>query len=149
MNNIIFFFLMISISKSYGQNKDEIAIKRLLEKEAKTWRSGDIKGHADCWSIKPYSRILVSTGDGNTLDVAPDIMINPSPDLLGKGGTFEASNFKMNISGNNAWVSHDEESTTKEGIKTYTYEIRILEKIKGLWKLVGQSIHVYKTKDLK
>jgi hypothetical protein len=144
MYKMFIFCLITSISNIYGQNKDEIAIKKLLEREATTWRSGDIKGHAECWMIRPYSRILVSTGDGKTLDIAPDIMIHPSPDMLGKGGTFEATNFKMNISGNNAWVSHDEESTTKEGIKTYTYEIRILEKVKGYWKLVGQSIHVYK-----
>jgi hypothetical protein len=47
----------------------------------------------------------------------------------------------MNVSGDNAWVSHDEESTSTEGVTTYTYEIRLLEKIDGEWKLVGQSIH--------
>jgi hypothetical protein len=50
----------------------------------------------------------------------------------------------MSINGNSAWVSHDEESTTAEGKKTFSYEIRMLEKIKGEWKLVGQSIHIYK-----
>jgi len=30
-------------------------------------------------------------------------------------------------------------------VKTYSHEIRLLEKINGNWKLVGQTIHVYKT----
>jgi hypothetical protein len=33
-----------------------------------------------------------------------------------------------------------------DGKKSYSYEIRILEKIDGQWKLVGQSIHLYRLK---
>jgi hypothetical protein len=50
----------------------------------------------------------------------------------------------MSISNSNAWVSHDELSTDAEGKRTWSYEIRLLEKIKGNWKLVGQSLHIYK-----
>ncbi len=135
-----------SIPKAYSQSEDESAIKRLLEKESATWRAGDIKGHADCWVIQPYSRIFVSTRDGDAIDVSPDLMINPPANLVGKGGSSVNTNYKMNISGNNAWVSHNEESTAKDGSKSYTYEFRILEKINGQWKLVGQSIHLYTPK---
>jgi hypothetical protein len=142
----IFLLLIVAstITKAIGQIGDESAIKQLLEKESATWRSGDIKEHAECWVIRPYSRILVSTVDGTTLDVSPDIMINPPLNMIGKGGTSINTNYKMNISGKNAWVSHNEESTSKDGSKSYTYEFRILEKIKGSWKLVAQSIHTYK-----
>jgi hypothetical protein len=133
-------FLVFSISIGYSQTDEELIIS-LLEKESATWRSGDVKGHADCWTIKPYSRIFVSTRNGNSIDVPPDIMINPPVHMMGNGGTSKNTNYKMNISGDNAWVNHDEESTTKEGVTTYTYEIRLLEKIDGEWKLVGQSIH--------
>ncbi len=136
----ILFLLVLTVSISYGQT-DEESIISLLEKESSTWRSGDIEGHANCWSIKPYSRIFVSTPDGNSIDVPPEMMINPPLNMIGQGGTSKNSNYKMNISGNHAWVSHDEQSTTKEGVSTYTYEIRVLEKINGNWKLVGQSIH--------
>ena len=136
----IFLLLVLTISISYGQT-DEESIISLLERESSTWRSGDIEGHANCWSIKPYSRIFVSTPDGNSIDVPPEIMINPPANMMGNGGTSKNTNYKMNVSGDNAWVSHDEESTTKEGVITYTYEIRMLEKIGGEWKLVGQSIH--------
>ena len=62
------------------------------------------------------------------------------------GGFAVNSNYKMSIHGNNAFVSHDEISTTKDGKKSLSYEIRLLEKINGEWKLVGQSIHIDKNK---
>ena len=136
----IFLLLLFTISLGYAQSEEEVIIA-LLEKESATWRSGNIEGHAECWHIQPYSRIFVSTADGNSIDVPPTMMIDPPKNMIGQGGTSKNSNYKMNISGNHSWVSHDEQSTTKEGVTTYTYEIRMLEKIDGNWKLVGQSIH--------
>ena len=148
MKKMVLFFMITSLAHiAYSQNTDESqAVKQLLEKESATWRSGDIKAHADCWFIQPYSRILVSLGDSTVLDVPPNTMINPPVTMMGRGGSSINTNYKMNINGNNAWVSHNEESTAKDGKKSYSYEFRILEKINGQWKLVGESIHIYKPK---
>ena len=135
--------LLFCFALSYGQQeKDSMAIVDILQKEAATWRSGDIEAHADCWQLRTYSKVLISTGTGKILDVDPKYIIEPSPNMVGNGGYAELSNFKMNISGNNAWVSHDEISVSPDGQKSFSKEIRILEKISGEWKLVGQSIHV-------
>lgn len=128
----------------HAQSHDTTAIKTLLKKEAATWRSGDVKGHADCWHIQPYSRILVSTADGQCYDVPPEQVINPASGAMGKGGYAELIGPRFSINGRSAWVSHDEISTAADGTKSYSHEIRLLEKIKGEWKLVGQSIHLYK-----
>jgi hypothetical protein len=122
------------------------AIKRLLEKESATWRSGDMAAHASCWSIRPYSRILVSLPDGTTLDIPPSLMVTPPKNSAGHGGTATNSDYKMYIHDKDAWVSHQELSVAKDGTKSYSYEIRLLEKVNGDWKLTGQSIHVYKPK---
>jgi hypothetical protein len=122
---------------------DTAAIKHVLEKESATWRAGDVPGHASCWHIQPYSRILVSTTDGQALDIPPAQMLAASPSM-GQGGAAVNANYKMHVAGNTAWVSHDEESTAKDGQKTYSYELRLLEKIDNQWKLVGQSIHLRK-----
>jgi hypothetical protein len=122
---------------------DTAAIKQVLEKESATWRAGDVPGHASCWHIQPYSRILVSTTDGQALDIPPAQMLAASPSM-GQGGAAVNTNYKMHVAGNTAWVSHDEESTAKDGQKTYSYELRLLEKIDNQWKLVGQSIHLRK-----
>lgn len=146
MKKILLALLVILSSVCAGAQKakDSIAIKNVLEKEAATWRSGDVKAHADCWLVQPYSRILVSTAEGNCYDVAPENVINPPAGMMGKGGHAILSNFTFSLQKKNAWVSHDEVSVAADGSKTYSYEIRLLEKIKGQWKLVGQSIHIYK-----
>lgn len=138
--------LIICITSfAYSQKIDEeSAIKKLLEKESATWRAKDVEGHKKCWHIQPYSRILVSLPNGQTIDVPPTAMQNEKPESMGNGGFAVNSNYKMSITKNNAWVSHDELSTDAEGKRTWSYEIRLLEKIKGQWKLVGQSLHIYK-----
>jgi hypothetical protein len=126
------------------QEKEETAIIKVLEKESATWRAKDVEGHKDCWYVQPYSRILVSLPDGKTIDVPPASKQNMQAENMGNGGFAVNSNYKMNISNSSAWVSHDELSTDAEGKRTWSYEIRLLEKIKGNWKLVGQSLHIYK-----
>lgn len=124
-----------------GNEAEEKAIIQLLEKESATWRSGDGKAHADCWEVKPYSRIVVSTPEGKTFDVPPAAMKDTA--LKGNGGTSSNSNYKLSIQGDYAWVNHDEVSIDTAGNKSLSHEFRMLEKINGQWKLVGQSIHVY------
>jgi hypothetical protein len=123
--------------------KDTAAIKTLLENESRTWRTGDVKAHAACWQVRPYGRILVSLADGRCFDVPPQAMIAPASDQMGKGGSSINTNYKFHVHGNEAWVSHDEVSIAADGQKTYSHEMRLLEKISGQWKLVGQSIHIY------
>ena len=125
---------------------EEAAIKAVIEKETATWRAGDIKAHADCWQAQPYSRVLVATTDGTTLDVPIALMLNPTPDIMGGGGNSVNTNFRISINGNTAWSSHDQETTAKDGTKSYSYEMRMLEKINGMWKIVGETVHHYKPK---
>lgn len=128
---------------------DTVAIKNLLAKEAATYRSGDVKAHAACWQLRSYSRILVSLPDGRSFDVVPDAVVHPPGGRMGNGGTAIMYNFRFHVNNGEAWVSHDEESTDAEGKKTYSREIRLLEKLRGEWKLVGQSIHLYTPQPVK
>jgi hypothetical protein len=124
---------------------EEAAIKAVIEKETATWRAGDIKGHADCWHAQPYSRILMSSLDGTVRDVTVAFIVNPTPGIMGDGGNSVNTNYRIRINGDTAWSSHDQETTAKDGTKSYTYEVRMLEKVNGAWKIVGASIHHYKT----
>ena len=144
MKTIIQFVILIFwCSLSYGQQEqDSIAIINVLKTEAATWRSGDIEAHANCWQLRPYSKILISTGSGKIVDIDPNLIVNPPPSMVGTGGYAELSNFTMSILGDSAWVSHDELSVAPNGEKSLSKEIRLLEKVEGEWKLVGQSIHV-------
>lgn len=140
---LLLLFPLVWSSASGQSAQDSVAIVRLLEKEAAIWRAGDIKGHSDCWQIRPYSRILASLADGSSFDIAPSLMLHPPENMIGNGGHAVLSNFKMSINAQNAWVSHDEVSVSKDGKASYSHEIRLLEKVNNQWKLVGQSIHGY------
>ncbi|WP_318312759.1 TolB family protein [Flagellimonas crocea] len=123
--------------------EDSLAIIKLLEKEGLTWRTGDKKEHAECWLERPYSRVMVSTANGRTIDVPVQTMIDPPQNMIGNGGFAFHSNHKIKIDDHVAWVSHDEVSVDTAGKESLSFEIRLLEKFKGEWKMVGQSIHSF------
>tara|TARA_B100002052_G_scaffold293659_1_gene317142 strand:+ start:674 stop:2029 length:1356 start_codon:yes stop_codon:yes gene_type:complete len=144
MKNTFLALLLLVVVNAFAQTAEEREIIKVLEKESATWRAGDVEGHASCWAVKPYSRILISMGDGEVIDLDPQLMINPPKGMMGNGGTSVNSNYKFHINGDEAWVSHDEQSMAADGSVSKTIEIRMLEKINGSWKLTGQSIHVKK-----
>ena len=146
MKQLLFacFLLLAGTSTQAQTTNDTTAIKQLLVKESATWRSGDTAAHAACWHIQPYSKILVSTVDGKCYDIPPEAMVHPSAAQVAPGGSATNSNYNFSIHGNDAWVSHDEASTAKDGTVTYSRELKILEKIDNEWKLVAASIHLYK-----
>src|SRR5258706_2951501 len=135
--------LLLAYTLGHSQiNNDSIAIIKLLEKAATTFRSGDAKAYTDCWKIQPYSVILISTADGKALTIPAEALAKPSS-AMGQGGFATVTNYRMSIHGDNGWTSFDEVSTAKEGTKSYSYEIWMVEKINGAWKLVAASMHFY------
>ena len=76
MKNTILVLLLLVVVNAFAQNAEEREIINVLEKESATWRAGDVEGHASCWAVKPYSRILISTGDGEVIDLGPQLMIH-------------------------------------------------------------------------
>ena len=144
MRAIIPIMIFLACACKSSITNDENEITSLLEKESATWRSGDMAAHANCWHIQPYSRILVSTTDGHAYDVPPQNIINPPRNQMDIGASSSNSNYKFSIHGDYAWVSHDEISISAHGDTTNSYEMRMLEKINGEWKIVAQSIHLHK-----
>ena len=41
------------------------------------------------------------------------------------------TNYKISVNGNSAWSSHNQETTSTDGVKSYSYEMRMLEKTNG------------------
>jgi hypothetical protein len=143
MKRILLFVFVAGFSiNGFCQTNDSTAIVQLLEKESATWRSGDTTTHASCWQIEPYSSVTVMTPDGKTFSVPVDNIIHPSPGMMGQGGTSKNTNYQTSIHGKTALVTHSETSTSATGSISHTYEVRMLEKINGQWKLTGQIIQV-------
>ena len=141
---LLIIFQFVWIGKMYGQtSQDSLAIVQLLEKEGLTWRMGDAEGHAACWAVKPNGRVLISTVDGRVLNFPSEVVAKAPASRMTDGGFSVHSNYRMDIGKTFANVVHDEISINKEGKETLSQEVRMLEKINGVWKLVGQSIHQY------
>jgi len=139
-NIFLFVFAASFATEGFCQTNDSTAIVRVLEKESATWHSGDTTAHAACWQIEPYTSIIVMTPDGKTFAVPVEKIIHPAPGTAGQGGTSKNSNYVMSIRGTTALVTHNETSTSPNGSVNHTYEVRMLEKINGQWKLTGQII---------
>lgn len=135
--------LLVYIYGHAQTGSDSIAIVKLLEKAAVTFRSGDTKAYADCWHVQPCSVLLISSADGKALTIPAGALGKPSS-AMGQGGYATVTNYRMSIHGDNGWTSFDEISTARDGTKTYSYELWMVEKINEEWKLVGGSLHFYK-----
>jgi len=150
MNKFWLLLSEFSVSTLQAQTaNDTLEILELLEKESRTWRSGDIAEHASCWQERSYNKVWINRGGGELLDIPAEVIIHPSEEMTGQGGQAFLSNFQFNIYGNQAWVNHDEVSVEVDGKETYTHEMRLLEKVNGDWKLVGQSLYPYQLAEQK
>lgn len=130
----------------FAQSADETAIKKLCEAETRAWLAKDATTFNNCWQVRPYSRILVTTEDGNVFALGADQLKAAQADVMGGGGTFVNSNYLIHVDGNSAWVTYDEVKTDDKGTQHPSYEMRLLEKVGGEWKIVGMSVHHYKKK---
>jgi hypothetical protein len=140
---LTFCFLLLFLHGHSQTNNDSVAIVKLLEKAAITFRAGDAKAYADCWHVQPYSVIFISTADGKAIEI-PAEALGKSSSASGQGGFATTTNYRMSIHGDNGWTSFDEISTAKDGAKSYSHEVWMVEKINGDWKLVAASMHFYK-----
>lgn len=136
--------LLLTYTFAHSQtNNDSVAIVKLLDKAAVTYRSGDGQGYANCWHVQPYSVLFISTADGKMITIPAENLGKPSA-AAGQGGFATTLNYRMSIHGNSGWTSFDEISNAKDGTKTYSTELWMVEKINGEWKLVAASMHFYK-----
>ena len=144
MKSALTFCLLLMFTYSHSQSVDDsVSVVKLLEKAATTFRSGDAKPYTDCWKIQPYSIIFISTADGKAITIPAEALAKSSS-AMGQGGFATATNYRMSLHNDNGWTSFDEVSTAKDGTKTYSHEMWMVEKINGNWKLVAASMHFYK-----
>jgi hypothetical protein len=138
-------FLLLLAPSAHAQTADEVTIQKLCEAETRAWLDKDVATYVKCWEIRPYSRIVVTTEEGQTMNITAEQMKTVSADVMGGNATFANSNYQIHVEGNTAWATYDEVKTDAKGAHP-SYEFRLLEKIGGAWKIVGMSVHHYKAK---
>ncbi len=130
---------------AFAQTSDESDIKKVCEAETRAWLEKDATTFNNCWQQRPYSRIIVTTEEGQTISIRSDQMAAATVENMGGGGTFANSNYQIHVEDNSAWATYDELKTDAAGPHP-SYEIRLLEKVNGAWKIVGMSVHHYKAR---
>lgn len=143
-NLLLLSCLMLGIATLHAQSADEAAIKQAIEAETRTWHAGDMAANRAFWHIQPYSVAMISMPDGTHFKLGAEEMKKPDPAVMGSRAVSVNTNYLISVQGTSAWSSHDQVTTSPDGQKTYTHELRMLEKISGTWKIVGMSVHVYK-----
>ncbi|MDX2070116.1 MAG: hypothetical protein SFV55_16935 [Haliscomenobacter sp.] len=141
--SLLLSFVLVSVSVASAQSADEAAIKKVIEAETAAWNAGNLQAQMACWQIQPYSRALITDVDGTHYEMSAEMMKKPDP-ITASGATATNSNYLISVKGEMAWSSHNQVTTAKDGSKSYSHEMRMLEKFAGVWKIVGMSVHVYK-----
>lgn len=70
---------------AFAQTSDESDIKKVCEAETRAWLEKDATTFNNCWqkSLRPYSRILVTTEEGQTISIRSDQMAAANVETMG------------------------------------------------------------------
>lgn len=144
--------LMCSSLPSAAQSPNEEAIKKLIVSETEHFLNADYPAWSAGFVQTPY--LLWSVTNGGE---AGDVITNRGWEEFSKAmktGWFDAKpeawakemrkstitrlNWNIQIRGNVAWVSYTQRAETPEQ-KVETTETRVLERIKGAWRIAMQT----------
>lgn len=122
--------------------KEEEAIKKVIERQNKGWLTRNYEIEADVWAHEPY--VVKVSQSGEQIIGWKAISARYKRKFSGgctpvKGSKYTYSNFHFKIYKNIAWVTHEQVLKipgAKEQPNIVGWESRILEKRDGKWKIV-------------
>ncbi len=144
ITGFIFGMTTIAAAGNVDVQKEEEAIKKVIERQNEGWLKKNYDIEAEVWAHEPY---IVKVSQSGEEVVGWDAIsarykrkfegCNPGSDLR-----YTYSNFHFKIYNNIAWVTH-EQSLRIHGLTAIRtlkgWESRILEKRNGKWKIVYQA----------
>ena len=96
------------------------------------------------WILDDYTIVNVTLVDGVTLQLSKDDLLADDIVPPPNHATFVKSNHKVRVVGSMAFESHDQIVTLEDGSKVISHELRILEKVAGVWKIHASSVQQYR-----
>jgi SnoaL-like domain len=124
---------------------DEIAIKTVVEAETAAYHAGKIDIMLSHWNFAAYARGMATTLDGQTLYGEGDQLRQFFSTLTATNNTFANSNYNIKVGGDMAWATYDQKTMKADGSTALlSHEVRGLEKVNGVWKIILVSAHHYK-----
>ncbi|MBL7856426.1 MAG: nuclear transport factor 2 family protein [Cyclobacteriaceae bacterium] len=146
MKKIYAIFLWIALlpaSTAFSQNKEIDAIKQVLERETKAFFEIDSKAWADSWSHVPYAFwSFADTTDVNSFsgwDAIEKGFADYFKTAKPSKANIDRTWHDIRIYGNAAYARFTQH--VKDGTERPPQaEVRVLEKIKGKWKIVCVTV---------
>jgi hypothetical protein len=142
--SFIILLLLLTGSEVWAQSNtaEETAIKKVLEMETEAAQNRDYEKWIDCFAQSPDVAFGFSS-------LIPTYMVRSYDKLaeLGKSvfqnnpvsptESFEFTDYQIRINGTSAFVTYLQTNTQKDGSKERYHKAEYLEKINGVWKMIG------------
>jgi antirestriction protein ArdC len=128
-----------------AQTADETAIKAVIEAETTAFCKVSMADVVkQFWILDDKTVMCASQVDGTMVLYHAAELLEQTEAPPENHATFQNSNYQIYITGNLAVVNHDQ-VVTLEGAagKQYSHEIRVMEKVNGVWKIHVSSVHKY------
>lgn len=150
MKHFLFFLIIVMYGTACQQNNDpkqaEKGILACIEAETKAWIDRDTISWLNCYAQLPTSSQVWNnrngTWDGNRgwEHVLNENMKDFRANRKVRTDKFEGSNYQIQLCGPDwAWVTFDQTIRRDRGREFANFESRIMTKVKGEWKLVGNT----------
>jgi ketosteroid isomerase-like protein len=138
-------FLLFSSGSILFAQSDEEAIRQRIQDETADFCKMSIadlcKKH---WIMDDKSFMLVTLIDGVTLISKKEDLIQDTTVPPDGHAKIEKTDYVISITGNTAYAYHHETATLQDGGKITAHQVRVLEKVDGVWKIHASSVHQYK-----
>ncbi len=140
---------IIIIPPVYGQNSEETAILSVIQQETDDFTKLPFNEVAKKYWILDDKTFICATGqNGDVSFLTKDDMASNNQMAPEDKTIVEKTNYRIIVNGNMATVYHHQKVTLVEyNIILYSHEIRILEKVDGLWKIHCSSVQHYLPKE--
>jgi hypothetical protein len=119
---------------------EEAAIQKTIEDEGHEFHyNTDRNSFLSFWNMTDATRMVYSGKTGLIKLTAKDMKDAAEKGVIPKADNQNStfSNYVIRVNGNVSWVTNDQ--TDSKGI--LYHEVRCLEKIAGVWKIVSSSVH--------
>jgi len=125
-------------------NTDEEAIKKVIIDEADAWIRHDVQGWASAWIDSPVTSVANNGGPGIVIyrkGFAELKQIEEKRATLPPSTTLDSrEDWHIRVVGNMAWARHIQHFTLqKTNTKLTGFDLKVLEKIDGQWKISTSS----------
>ncbi len=84
--------LLLGWAFATAQSDEEMAVRKLCEAETQAWMTSDLGSYQNCWQVRPYSRMLVTTEDGKAIVIEAEQMRGIKKEMMGGFTSFSTSN---------------------------------------------------------